>query len=150
MQQLPAVANISKQEYFFMRRLIRRGAVTQFTSSCVCVCLCASFLVVVGVGCWNKAALCLVNLSHKCQLAGRLCNPSRDVHMQYMLHMATLSHPHTHPHLPVSPGALYSDSTGPTHSHTQRQIECGEESEDKMGCNTRLREIIAPIFTSLS
>ena len=38
---------------------------------CVCVFLCVCFFLVVwGVGSWDKAALCLVNLSHKFQLAG--------------------------------------------------------------------------------
>lgn len=36
---------------------------------CVCVCVVA-FLSSGGVGSRNKAALCLANLSHKCQLAG--------------------------------------------------------------------------------
>lgn len=63
--------------------------------------------------------------------AGRLlCNHNRDVHMQYMLHMATLSHSNScvTPTTRCHPWALHSDSTGPTHRHTQCQIECGEES----------------------
>lgn len=51
-----------------MRPLIR-GALMPSTE-CVCV-LAFWFCVCGGVGCWNKAALCLVNLSHKCQLAVR-------------------------------------------------------------------------------
>lgn len=84
--------------------------------------------------------------------AGRLlCNHDRDVHMQCMLYTATLLHPFRYglSHVAVIPGALHSDSTGPTHRHTHCQIECGEMSEDTMSCNTKPREIIAPIFTSL-
>ncbi len=89
-----------KERRAVLRRLIRKGALCSLQAVvrvcvCVCVCLWVCFLVCVGVECSNKAALCLVNLSHKCQLA--VCYAIvTEMHTCIMLHMATLSHPQTH------------------------------------------------------
>lgn len=67
---------------------------------CVCVCLCACFLVVLGVGCWNKAALWLVNLSHKYQLAGRYAITTEMYTCStWCIWPHCLIHSHTHTHI---------------------------------------------------
>lgn len=127
MQSLPAVT-FQRRMIFFMGRLIHKGGLNQFMSLCVCVC---KVFGCVGVGCWNKAALCLVNLSHKCQLAGcyaittamYTCNTCC---IWPHCCIRTGAHDRTQP--AAARVARHSDPAGPTHRNTHCQIECGAES----------------------
>lgn len=120
-----------------------------------CVWVCKPFGSV-GIGCLNKAALCLMNLSHKYQLVSCYTITAEScARRRYCVYLHIHCHIHSNawrPHLAFSPGHFVL--TPPlTHTNAQSlpppvRVWCGVREQD--GCNARQREITAPIFTSLS
>lgn len=103
-----------------------------------------------GVGSCNKAALCLMNLSHKYQLASRYATKT-ETYTESARRIWTCCHTSStmwHKHLILSPGRFVPTPPVPqTQSRpTPDWMWCTVWGQD--GCNSR--RLLLPIFTSLS
>lgn len=92
------------------------------------------FFCCMGVGSCNKAALCLMNLSHKYQLASSYATKT-ETYTESARCIWTCCHTSStmwHKHLTLSPEHFVPTPPVPQRSHAPLQIECDAESEGRM------------------